>query len=1090
MASSSKEYELAVRIAGSVSSSFNSAISTAEGKVTSLGSIAKKAAAVAAAAWGALKIGEFVSDAVDTYSEFDQAMANTAAICGATADEYAALEAAALEMGKATTKTATECSEALGYMSLAGWSVSDSIASLEPILRLSEATQMDLATCSDLVTDSMSALGIEIADLSTYLDVAAMANNKSNQTAQMLMEAYIGVGGTMKNLNVPIQESAAALGVMANRGIKGSEAGTALNAVINNLTTGTGQAGKMMEKLGISAFDSNGNFIGLAETIQVVNEATKDMTEEERNAALAAIGGKQHIDTLNALMSGLNTTTADGVSEWAALSDALYNSDGALATMADTVTDTLSGAMSRFGSAVDDAKIRLVQVFAPMAKDAINTLSAVIPTLTDKVQAFAENLSTNVVPRVKSFVERAIGLFNEVKPTLETIATKAGEAFTFISTTVGDAVRGVAEKIEQHRDIIDKIGEVAERVGTALWNAFEEAKPAIEYVGNTLIPAAADGLLTMADTILDVILHIGDFKEELIAAAAVYGAFKVGSGIQKIATAFGNAQVSLKLFTMSTKNANIAQSVMNGTLSIGEGIVALFTGQTTIAQLAQAAWSKVTKAFTAVQTAMNTVLSANPIGLIITAIVAVIAIVVVLYKKCDWFRNGVNKILTAVGNAFKKLWEVIKKAWDKIVQSLQPLIDAISGAFQEAWELIQVIWDMVGPYFTAIWNAIKAVFSVVKDFFVARFKVAWEGIKLVWAVAVSYFQTIWENIKLVFSVVKTFFSGMFSTAWEAIKTVWNAVVGYFAAIWNTIKGIFSVVKSVLTGDFQGAWEGIKGIVSTWTSYFSGVWSGIKNVFSKVGSWFSSTFSSAWNAIKGIFSNWSSFFSGLIDKIKSAFSKATSIMSTPIENAKNLIKSAFDKIKSFVNFKWSLPALKLPHISVTGGVAPFGIGGKGSLPKFSIQWYKDGGILDGAQIFGAAGGNLLGGGEAGKEAVLPLTELWKNMRYVMSDVLQRANSSTIGTAISTINDKLQSARTAGSDTLLNALNALLGGKDDPQPALAGGPGGAGYQITYSPVYQFYGEAPSKDDLTDAARMSQAEFNAMMDEYLKDKDRKDF
>lgn len=265
MAAAGKEYKLAVKIAGSVSSSFNNAMGTAETKMQSLGSVAAKAAKLAAAAWGAVKIGQFVSDAVNTYADFDQAMANTAAICGATADDYARLQQVALDMGKATTKTATESAEALGYMSLAGWDVNESIAGLEPILRLSEATQMGLATSSDLVTDSLSALGLQVDDLGGYLDVVAMANNKSNQTAQMLMEAYIAVGGTMKNLHVPIQESAAALGVLANRGIKGSEAGTALNAVINNLTTGTGQAGKMMDKLGISAFDSNGKFIGLAE---------------------------------------------------------------------------------------------------------------------------------------------------------------------------------------------------------------------------------------------------------------------------------------------------------------------------------------------------------------------------------------------------------------------------------------------------------------------------------------------------------------------------------------------------------------------------------------------------------------------------------------------------------------------------------------------------------------------------------------------------------------------------------------------------------------------------------------------------------
>ena len=253
----SKEYQLAVKIAGSVSSSFNSAMGEAGQKMTDLGNIAAQAAKVAAAAWGALKIGEFISSSVDTYKTFEQSMAQTGATAGATAEELAAMRQAALAMGRSTSKTAAESADALGYMALAGWSVSDSIAGLEPILRLSEATGMDLARCSDLVTDSMSALGLEVSDLAGYLDVAARANNKSNQTAEQLMEAYIGVGWTLRGLNVPIQESGAALGVLANRGIKGSEAGNALNAVMINLTTGAGQAGKMMSKLGISAFDSS-----------------------------------------------------------------------------------------------------------------------------------------------------------------------------------------------------------------------------------------------------------------------------------------------------------------------------------------------------------------------------------------------------------------------------------------------------------------------------------------------------------------------------------------------------------------------------------------------------------------------------------------------------------------------------------------------------------------------------------------------------------------------------------------------------------------------------------------------------------------
>ena len=282
MASGKTQYELLLEINGKLDKSFSGAAKGAQKQLDSLSSCWKKLAGVAAAGIAAFGVGSFLGDAVDTYKDFEKSMSNTAAIADASETDYKKLEDAAREMGKATTKTAAEAADALGYMALAGWDVDDSIQALEPVLRLSEATSMDLATCSDLVTDSMSALGVTVDDLSDYLDIAAKANNKSNQSAQQLMEAYLGVGGTLTGLGVELEESATALGVMANRGIKGSEAGNALNAVLVNLTTGTGQAGEMMEKLGISAFDSQGKFIGVAETLQKVEEATSSMTDERR----------------------------------------------------------------------------------------------------------------------------------------------------------------------------------------------------------------------------------------------------------------------------------------------------------------------------------------------------------------------------------------------------------------------------------------------------------------------------------------------------------------------------------------------------------------------------------------------------------------------------------------------------------------------------------------------------------------------------------------------------------------------------------------------------------------------------------------
>lgn len=537
-----KQYELAVKIAGMIDGSLTSSCSLTKKQLKEIAKAAAdanrssvsfqdamaKAGPGIDAAWGGLKktamttVGAMAAAEAAVLSlgaastsvgmEFESAMDSWKATASASEEDYAKAREAAMEMGRTTSKTASESAQALEYMALAGWSVEDSIAGLPGILRLSEATGLDLARTSDLVTDSMSALGVEIQDLDGYLDVAAKANNKSNQTAEQLMEAYLGVGGTMKNLRVPVQESAAALGVLANRGIKGSEAGNALNAVLVNLTTGSGQAGKMMDRLKISAFDSQGNFIGLHETLEVLNRSLSGLSEEQRNAAMAAIGGKQHVDALNDLMAGLNTEVAEGVSEWASLEAELKNAGGALEQMADTKLDNLNGDLAVLRSALEDSGIQIYDSLREPLREAVQYGTQMVCGFSDTVT-------------------------DRLEHTLPTVKRLMGDAGESVEAFAGPMM----EAGEFFLDNSDKIAGGLAAVGTTI-TAMKLAKT----ISETTAAAKAMGVALAANPVTAT-----------LAAMAVAGGALAGTAVkiqianeqikrQKLADSFGKITLSLE----------------------------------------------------------------------------------------------------------------------------------------------------------------------------------------------------------------------------------------------------------------------------------------------------------------------------------------------------------------------------------------------------------------------------------------------------------------------------------------------------------------------------------------------------------------
>ncbi|MGG5460838.1 phage tail tape measure protein [Clostridium sp. B9] len=313
----------------------------------------------------------FTGYALKATMNFEAAMSNVQAISGATGDDLIKLSDKAKEMGKNTSKSAKDAADGMSYMALAGWNTQQMLEGIEPVLRLSEAGNLDLGRASDLTTDSLSALGLQVSDLTRYLDICAQAQRKSNTTADMMMEAYIACGGTMKNLKVPLEESATYIGILANRGKKGSEAGNALNSVLVNLTSGAGQAGEAMEKLGLNAFDSKGNFKGINVVLKELNTKLSKCTEEQKNTYLAMIGGKTQIDTLNALLAGTNE-------EYGTLNESITNSNGALNEMAHTMQNNAYGNITKLKSQLEGLGIQVGEHLVPHINDFIEELSKLI----------------------------------------------------------------------------------------------------------------------------------------------------------------------------------------------------------------------------------------------------------------------------------------------------------------------------------------------------------------------------------------------------------------------------------------------------------------------------------------------------------------------------------------------------------------------------------------------------------------------------------------------------------------------------------------------------------------------------------------
>ena len=307
--------------------------------------------------------------------DFESAMSEVSAISGATGEDFEALKEKAKQMGSTTKFSATESAEAMKYMAMAGWDTSQMLSGLEGIMNLAAASGEDLATTSDIVTDALTAFGLKAEDATHFSDVLASASSNANTNVSMMGETFKYVAPVAGALGFSAEDCALAIGLMANAGIKGSQAGTALRSILTRMSKPTNEVAQVMDELGISLTDAEGNMKSFEQIMQDLRQGFSGLTNEQKAQYAATLAGQEG---MSALLAIVNASEDD----YNKLSDAINNCDGAAKRMADTMNDNLQGKLTIMRSALEGLGISAYEKFSNPMKEAIENVTSNIERLT------------------------------------------------------------------------------------------------------------------------------------------------------------------------------------------------------------------------------------------------------------------------------------------------------------------------------------------------------------------------------------------------------------------------------------------------------------------------------------------------------------------------------------------------------------------------------------------------------------------------------------------------------------------------------------------------------------------------------------
>ena len=938
--------------------------------------------------------------AVKTTADFDSEMSKVSAISGATGTDLDKLRGKAREMGAKTKFSASEAAQGMQYMAMAGWKTQDMMDGLEGIMNLAAASGEDLASTSDIVTDALTAFGLSAKDSSHFSDILAAASSNANTNVSMMGETFKYAAPVLGSLGYTAEDAALAIGLMANAGIKSSQAGTSLRGAITNLAKPTDTVAAAMDKYGISLTDSSGKMLSLRELMEQLRQKLGGLSEAEQAQAAAALFGKNAMSGMLAIINGSDK-------DFEKLAGAIDNCDGSSEKMANTMNDNLQGQITILMSQLQELAISFGEILMPKIRDIVTHNQNFV----DKLNAMDEGQKETIL-RIGMFVAalapmlmglgKVITFSANVSRALGTLSaglvkaggfsgvfTKALGLITSPAAIVVGAIAAITAVIihlwntnEDFRNTITAIWQkikdafttfaagISERL-SALGITFSDVTSAIKTIWdgfcNLLAPVLEAAFNTIAialQTAFNVILGIWDVFSAVFSGdwsgawEAVKGIFSsVWDGLKEyfstiIGAVKGVADVFLGWFGTNW------ETVWNGVKTFFEGI-----------------WNGISSFFEGIWNGISTFCTTVWNG-IVTNVTAF----------CTTVHDTISTIFNAVKDVVSNVWETIKN----VVQvAIMFIVEVIKAAFELITVPFRFIWENCRDTIISVWETIKSAVQTAINF------VKDNIITPVMNAISTTITTVWNAIQTTFTTVINAIKSAVQTAWNFMKDsvitpVMNGIKTVITTVWNAIKTAVQTVVNAIKTTVQTVFNAVKTTVTTiWNAIKTGTTTAWNAVKTAVTTPINAAKSAVTSAINGIKSTISSVWNSVKSATSSTWNAIKTAITTPINAAKTAVGNAISAIRSKFNFSWSLPHLKLPHPSISGSFSL----NPPSVPHFSISWYKNGGIMTKPTAFGAAGDTLLAGGEAGAEAILPLKQFYDRLGDMLDKKLDAIMTGT-------------------------------------------------------------------------------------------------